>query len=242
MKCLDAKGRRVLIISDTHLPYHHPDTFKFLRTIRRSHMSSKDLVIHIGDELDKHALSFHDSDPDLDSAGPELEKSIKYLHVKNGLYETFPEMYLCESNHGSLVYRKAKHNGIPRRYIRPYHEVLKTPTWKWNEDYLLDTKLGPVYVCHGKSSVYGKLAMSEGCSAIQGHFHGKFEITWHRSALCQRFNMFVGCLIDYEAMAFHYGRNNLPKPILGVGLLSMEGVPHLIKMHLNSKGRWDGRL
>ena len=59
--------KSVLIISDTHIPYHHQDLIPFLKDLKN--IMKPDKVIHIGDELDKHALSFHDSDPDLPSAG-----------------------------------------------------------------------------------------------------------------------------------------------------------------------------
>ncbi|WP_206696334.1 hypothetical protein, partial [Streptococcus pseudopneumoniae] len=75
----------------------------------------------VGDEVDKHALSFHDSDPDLMSAGDELKAAIKCLPP---LYKLFPKMALVDSNHGSMVYRKGLHHGIPRKYIRAYGEVL----------------------------------------------------------------------------------------------------------------------
>ena len=57
----------ILVISDTHCPYHHPDLISFLKTIKKKY--KPDRVIHIGDEVDSHAISFHDSDPDLYSAG-----------------------------------------------------------------------------------------------------------------------------------------------------------------------------
>ena len=59
--------KRVLIISDTHIPYHVKELIPFLRELKK--IVKPDKVIHIGDELDKHAMSFHDSDPDLTSAG-----------------------------------------------------------------------------------------------------------------------------------------------------------------------------
>ena len=53
----------ILVISDLHLPYHKKDAFNFLRAIKKKY--SIDYVVNIGDELDAHALSFHDTDPDL---------------------------------------------------------------------------------------------------------------------------------------------------------------------------------
>ena len=66
--------RRILNISDQHMPYEHPDMFAFLAAIKRKYKPT--LVVNGGDEVDAHALSFHDSDSDLPSAGDELKLAI----------------------------------------------------------------------------------------------------------------------------------------------------------------------
>ena len=69
--------KSVLIISDTHIPYHVPELIPFLKLLKKKY--NPDKIIHIGDELDKHAMSFHDSDPDLPSAGDELKMSLPMI-------------------------------------------------------------------------------------------------------------------------------------------------------------------
>ena len=64
------KHKSILVISDLHIPYHHRDSFEFLKALKKKY--KPDLVVNIGDEIDCHALSFHDSNPDLPSAGDEL--------------------------------------------------------------------------------------------------------------------------------------------------------------------------
>ena len=56
-------------------------------------------------------MSFHDSDPDLPSAGDELKIS---LPVIKQLENLFPTVDLLDSNHGSLVYRRGSKHGIPK--------------------------------------------------------------------------------------------------------------------------------
>jgi hypothetical protein len=92
--------RRVLVIGDLHEPYTHPDAYDFLRTVRDEYCP--DIVVQIGDETDGHAISFHDSDANLDSAGVELEKAKLGLEK---LHNLFPNLLLCDSNHGSLIYQ-----------------------------------------------------------------------------------------------------------------------------------------
>lgn len=220
---LDARGKRVLFISDLHIPYSVRGYLKFLKYLKRTF--KPDIVICMGDEIDYHAMSFHDSDVELFSAGHELDRAISEL--QEGLHKLFPKMFVLESNHGSLLLRKAKHHGIPIRTLRPLPDLYETPKWTWHEDILLQTSRGPVYLCHGKSGAYGKVVKEMGASCVQGHFHGKFEITYFRSALGVRFSMFVGCLADASSLALAYGRNNTVQPINGTGGLKEDGEPVL---------------
>jgi len=89
-------NKRILVISDTHCPYHHPDLIPYLKAIKKKY--KPDRVIHIGDEVDSHAISFHDSDPDLYSAGDEREQSLTIIH---SMEKIFPVVDLMDSNHGS---------------------------------------------------------------------------------------------------------------------------------------------
>ena len=126
--------KSILIISDTHIPYHHKDLFPFLKAIKKLYKPTK--IVHIGDEVDKHALSFHDSDPDLPSAGDELKIS---LPIIKELEKLFPTMDLLDSNHGSLVFRRALKYGIPKAYLKKYNDFLKVGKgWKWHDDLTLD--------------------------------------------------------------------------------------------------------
>ena len=43
------KNSCILVISDTHIPYHHKDSIDFLKAIKRKY--KPDRVIHIGDEV-----------------------------------------------------------------------------------------------------------------------------------------------------------------------------------------------
>ena len=71
------KNNCILVISDQHIPYHHPDMMDFLKAIKKVY--KPDRIVNIGDELDHHAISFHDSNPDLASAGDELRKSLSII-------------------------------------------------------------------------------------------------------------------------------------------------------------------
>lgn len=185
-----------------------------------------------------HAMSFHDSDPDLDSPGKELEKAIKCLKP---LYKLFPEMDLVDSNHGSMVFRKAKHHGIPVTVIKPYRDVLEAPKgWKWHNTLTLKLNNGQdLFICHGMSANGQKLAESMGMNVIQGHYHSKFQIQYSSSPSQLIFSMQIGCSIDDKSLAFSYNKVTPARPIIGHGIV-INGTPKLLPMLLNKKGRWTG--
>lgn len=220
---LDARGKRVLIISDLHLPWAVDDWFEFLSSL---HTKRKyDIIISIGDEVDNAALSFHEKEPGMPSPTKELEMASDAMKLLSTL---FPKMYICDSNHGSLIWRRSKFAGIPYEYIKPLKEVYGTPLYEWHSEIMLRTDMGPVYLCHGKKSGYGAMVREMGVSCVQGHFHTKAEITYHRTVIGKRFNMLVGCLADSKKLAFQYAKNNVPTFINAVGEIDRSGKPNLI--------------
>lgn len=225
---------RVLLISDLHIPYHHPDSIAFLKHLKEKYNPTR--VICLGDELDKHALSYHDSDPDLPSAGDELRKA---LPVIKELFELFPVMDIIESNHGSLVWRKAKTFGIPKHYIKSYNDVLEVDDgWKWSFDLTLDLPNGQkCYVHHGKSAKVIQLSQQMGMNAVQGHYHESFKIDYWGNPNGLFWGMQCGCLIDDDSLAFSYNNVNIKRPVIGTGLI-IDSIPVLEPMILDENGRW----
>lgn len=226
---IDDSGKnneKVLFISDMHLPYQHKNLFEFLGMLKKRYKPTR--VICLGDELDKHALSFHDSDPDLDSAGPELEKALPLIQR---LHTMFPEMDIIDSNHGSMVYRKAKHHGIPRKYIKSYNDVLNVgPGWKWHMELTIKLPNGEhVYIHHGKNADATKVGQPLGMNHVCGHFHESFGVKYWATPKGNYWGMNAGCLIDDSSLAFAYNNVNLKRPIIGTGLI-IDGYPILEPM------------
>ena len=238
MKSKSTVDRSILLISDLHAPYHHPDTMEFLQEAKKKYKPTR--VICVGDEADKHAMSFHDSDPDLPSAGDELKKAI---HALTPLYKMFPKMDLVDSNHGSMVYRKGKHHGIPRKYLRDYGEVLEAPKgWVWHNDLVVKLpRRQKLYVTHGVRKDGMKLAQQLGMCTVQGHFHTEFNIKYSSSPTQLYWSMQIGCSIDDKALAFHYNKTTAIRPIIGHGII-LDGIPKLLPMLLNKRGRWLGAM
>ena len=231
--------RRILVVGDLHAPYTHPDAIDFLRHVRDSY--APDMVIQVGDETDGHAISFHDSDVNLDSAGVELEKAKVVLEK---LHDLFPNLLVCDSNHGSLVYRRAKAHGLPVQFIKKYRDILfpehGAKKWSWADAWVLNTPLGPVRFQHQVSGDFMLNASHERTSLVLGHEHGRFEVQYAASSTALYFGAYAGCLIDRKSLAFAYGKLHRKKPILGVMVIT-DGCPQLIPMLMSSDGRWCGR-
>jgi hypothetical protein len=235
---LGKKNSYVLCISDTHVPYHHRDTIKFLKAIKNEY--PLDRVIHMGDELDYHSISFHDKDPELFSASMELEKSIGYMEE---FYDLFPIVDVMESNHGSLVYRKQKFHGLPRTVFKDYSEILNAPKgWKWHRDLVIKLSNGQdCYFCHGMSANSMKASQDMSMNVVQGHYHNKFNIQYWSNPNNLFWGMHVGCMIDDTSLAFAYNKNIIKRPIIGHGII-INGQPKLLPMVLNKNGRWNGKV
>lgn len=227
------ENRRILVISDAHFPYNHPDVIAFLRAIKKKYRP--DRVLSIGDEIDGHAISFHDHDPDLLSPSDELQTAINRLKP---LYKLFPKMDILQSNHGDLVYRRGKASGLPRHVFKSYREILEAPMgWKWHRYLVLNTPGGKVYFCHNKTKDVLKNSQNMGMSFVQGHYHEDFQIRYWGNSEGLYWGMTVGCLIDDDSLAYAYNKTNLKRPIIGVGMI-IDGQPKLIPMILGKNGRW----
>lgn len=250
----DCRNDRVLVIPDIHAPYHHQDALAFLSAVKEA--VRPDRVVCLGDELDNHAISFHDSDPDLRSAGDELEQGRAFLHQ---LEQMFPRMDLVDSNHGSLAYRRAKAHGLPKHLILAYGDVIfgerrqdgsifrpngRGEGWKWHMDLTINlcgrADLPCVFV-HSYGMNTKRNAEAMGCNLVQGHHHSTFDIQYSQTPRGLFFGMTAGCLIDRESAAFAYGRYSPKKPVLGCGAI-IGGVPRLFPMIVDSTGRWIGKV
>lgn len=250
---MSGKNKRdILFISDLHIPYHHPDSLAFLAALAAKYKFGR--VVCVGDELDWHALSYHDKSPDLHSAGDELAKARGTIRE---LYRLFPLMDIIESNHGSLAFRKAVTHGFPRHTMTSYADTLfgerdkwgnlvRKGTlgvgWQWHPKLAID--LGGGHKClvvHGDGTSANSLRNTKeaGMSFVSGHWHSTFEIQYHSTSEFLHFGMIAGCLIDPHSEAFRYGAKRVFKrPIVGCGGY-VDGQPRLFPMPLRPGGRWD---
>lgn len=228
---------RILVIPDLHLPHCHIDSLDFLHKLKKTLNPTR--IICLGDELDFGTMSFHDSDPDLDSAGRELALALGYIDT---LHELFPKMDLLHSNHGSMAYRRAKHAGMPRHLIKSYNDVLGVPIddWRWHESLILELPNGNKckFVHSGGANILST-GQQFGMSLVGGHHHSLFELRYWTAGHGLHFAVTSGCLIDDKSLAFSYNKLQAKRPIIGVTFIE-NSIPYLIPMNLDESNRWTG--
>ena len=92
-----AKQNRVLAFSCTHAPAMHPRYIRFLKKIEKKHNCNR--VVFLGDMVDWNAISFHEKDPSMPSAGEEYRNALKQVRQ---LHKAFPKVDYMLGNHCSL--------------------------------------------------------------------------------------------------------------------------------------------
>jgi hypothetical protein len=235
--------RAILCISDTQFPFHHIDTFVFLKAVAKKYKvgpKHKDsLVIHQGDEIDMHALGRWAVNPDGYSAGQELELALEGMHE---LYKMFPSARVCTSNHTVRPLKKAFDSGIPRAFMRDYSEFLQAPKdWKWADRWVFNN------VCfeHGENVSGPNAALNAAkqnmMSTSIGHQHSYGGVKYYATHDKTIFGMNTGCLINLKAYAFAYGNKMRVKPTLGCGIIN-NGAAVFVPMLLDKHRRWTGVL
>ncbi len=229
--------KKVLVISDLHIPYHHKDAFAFLKEIKKQ--MKPDFIVNIGDLLDFHGMSMHDHNPDLASPGDEMTIAREYVKELEWIFPTVVEV---ESNHSSMVYRRALKSGMSRQFLKSYGEFLGTKKWTWQDDLTITLPNNQrCFFTHGRAADILKVSQTMGMNAVQGHYHTKFLISWWANPDNLFWGMNVGCLINQKSLAFAYAKNFKTRFILGCGMI-IDSIPKLFPMVLDNDGNWIGKL
>ena len=215
---------RILCIGDTHCPVTHPGYLPFVRSLRDKHKCTT--IVHIGDVIDHHAISFHTKHPE--APGPKTEYELSLSEVQKW-YKAFPKAKVCVGNHDARVIRVSESVNIPAKYLRNYAEVWETPGWDWQNEFVLDD----VYLFHGCGTggvhpAFNSM-LKQLMSVAQGHCHSAGGIKWRCNPQRRIFGLDVGCGIDDRAYAFAYGRDQKIRSILSAAVI-IDGIPQHIIM------------
>lgn len=200
--------RRILVIGDIHAPFCLEGYLEFCQETYAKHNCNQ--VIFIGDILDNHYSSFHQTDPNGMSGGTELEYAIEDVKKWN---KAFPVADVLIGNHDRMIMRKAFDSDVPKQWIKSYNEVLGT-NWNWIERIVYDN----VQYVHGEGGTARTKAKNDMMSTVQGHIHTQCYTEWLVGRNFRVFGMQVGCGIDGGSYAAAYAKH-FKKQAIGCGVV-----------------------
>lgn len=215
-------GKNVLAIGDLHLPFGLDGYLEHCIETYNKYKCNE--VVFIGDIIDNHASSYHETDPDGHSAGQELRLAISQVKL---WYDAFPKASIIIGNHDRLIMRKAYSSGLSKLWIKDYADVLGTPNWKFIESIEIDNVL---YI-HGEGGTARSRARRDLQSIVQGHLHSQAYIEWIVGSKFKIFGMQLGCGINAKSYAMAYGKEG-PKPAIACGVILQGITPINIMMEL----------
>lgn len=227
-----SKRENILATSCSHIPFEHPDYLDFL--IETYHREKCGTIVHLGDVVDNHGISYHEKNPNGKSIKDEMSEAEKHL-VK--WFKAFPNMYVCLGNHDLLVTRQAKTAGLPAKVIKDLKEIWSFPRgWKVNKAWVIND----VKFQHGtgRSGKYAHIlaASDNRMSTVMGHLHTNAGVGWLANDKDIIFGMAVGCGIEKDLYPFDYDKDFKAKPILGCGIVSGNGLnAKFVPMNLGKK-------
>ena len=204
-KLRETEASNVLVIGDLHEPFCLDSYLDWC--IEQYDTFNCTEVVFIGDVIDNHYSSYHETSADGMGGLEELELAIKRIARWR---DAFPVATVLIGNHDRLIMRKAQTSAIPSKWIKSYKEVLETPDWNFVERYVLDN----VQYLHGEGGTASTKCRADMMNTVQGHLHTQCYV---QNFVGQKFRIFgvqVGCGIDHESYAMAYAKYG-KKPAVG---------------------------
>ena len=221
---LTKKENRILVIGDLHEPFCLDGYLDFCKETYQNFNCNK--VIFIGDVIDNHYSSYHESSVEGLGGKYELEQAIKKL---SKWYKAFPIADVTLGNHDRIIIRKAQTSNIPSKWIKEYRDVLETPKWNFVTDVYYD---GVRYVHGDKSGKPRMAAKRDMVSTVSGHYHTDFYVEWLFGKTRAIFALATGCGIDSKSYAMGYMQGG-KKEAIGCGVVLGGHTAFNVKMNLN---------
>lgn len=214
---------RVLVIGDLHEPFCLDGYLDFCMEVYEKYALNK--VVFIGDILDSHYSSYHETDADGLGGMDELQLAIFKLKK---WYKAFPDADVTLGNHDRIIIRKAQTSNIPSLWIKEFGEVLMTPKWNFVTDVYYDD----VRYVHGDKSGKPRMATKRDMvSTVSGHYHTDMYVEWMFGKTRAIFGMAVGCGIDSKSYAMGYMQGG-KKEAIGCGVVIGGHTAFNVKMEL----------
>ena len=203
----------VLVIGDLHEPFCL-DKYLDFGVFKYEQFDCTE-VVFIGDIIDNHYSSYHETNADGMGGADELELAIERIAR---WYKEFPKATVIIGNHDRMVMRKAQTSAIPSKWIKSYKEVLEVPGWKFVERYVKDG----VQFLHGEGGQAFTKCKADMMNTVQGHLHTLCGCQHYVGQNFRVFGMQVGCGINHESYAMAYAKYG-KKPAIGCGVVLNNG-------------------
>ena len=235
----------ILVIGDTQFPWEHPEYLAFCKKLCKKFKCGR--VIHIGDFIDATNWSDYTKDPDVPGITSELYQVRQSFKAWQ---RAFPKVECIIGNHERRLIRRLNAAGFGESLItlRDVLDIVKFPKdWSLHEQLQVQTRTGEFVFAHGDEvgSVVtpGSTARKYGKSVVRGHFHTRSYVHAYsaRTNPFIAYDVVVGCGIDDKAVGFRYNRKDIARPILSAAVV-LDGVPYVVPMFINKKGKWDGKV
>lgn len=216
---------RILVFGCTHLYWDRKGFLPFCSDLRDEY--DCDTIIHLGDVVDQHAISFHNKEPGC--PGP-MDEYYKTLEAVQRWVKEFPKVIVTLGNHDKRVVRRAKSVDIPEEiYLKPYKEVWQTPGWEWVEDIILDD----IYLYHGD----GQGGEYPACNAVRkmlmsvciAHNHSKAMVKPMFNPRKGIWAIDAGAGCDDTALNMIYAERNKRRSVMSAVAI-IDGHPYLETM------------
>lgn len=215
-KRITMDDRPIGVFSDPHIPFNHPNYLQFcIDTFRQYHVGR---IVCLGDLVDFHAISRHETETCAKSPIDELDMTI--AGVKQ-FTDAFPDVDFIPGNHDLIYIRQAATLGIDKRFLKSFKELFELPKkWRIHDDeYISDGILYKHGInCAGKNGAINT-AIQERMSTVIGHSHAFGGCQYSANPRDIIFGLNVGCGIHISQYAFAYGKHAKNRPTLGCGVV-----------------------
>ena len=206
--------RNVLVIGDLHEPFCLDEYLDWCK--KQYDLFQCNQVIFIGDIIDNHYSSYHETSADGMGGADELELSIQRIAR---WYKVFPDATVIIGNHDRMIMRKSQTSAIPSKWIKSYQDVLEVPNWIFTERYEQDN----VQYIHGEGGQAYNKCRADLMNTVQGHMHTLAGCQHFVGRKYRVFGMQVGCGIDFTSYAMAYAKYG-KKPAIGCGVVLENGT------------------
>ena len=210
---LKDESNRVLVIGDLHEPFCLDGYLDFC--IEQKEKFNCNRIVFIGDVIDNHFSSYHETDANGLGGSDELEFAIKKIARWR---DAFQVATVIIGNHDRIIMRKAQTSAVPTKWIREYKDVLEVAQWDFVDRLVIDD----VQYIHGEAGTARTKCKADMMSTVQGHLHTQAYTEW---VVGQKFKVFgtqVGCGIDHNSYAMAYAKRG-KKPAIGCVVILDEG-------------------